>query len=54
MSEALNLIYDSVDEQHGQKSAATRRQLVAGTAATFGSMGLLGRVGRRGSRRHRV
>ncbi len=44
MSEALSLIYNSVDEQNGEKSAATRRQLVAGTAATFGSMGLLGLV----------
>ena len=44
MSEALNLIYDSVDEQHADKSVATRRQLVAGTAATLGGMGLLGLV----------
>jgi len=42
MSESLNLVYQSIDEQNSEKSAATRRQLVAGAAATFGTMGLLG------------
>jgi hypothetical protein len=42
MSESLNLIYYSIDEQNADKSAATRRQLVAGTAATLGGLGLLG------------
>ena len=42
MSESLNLVYESIDRTNADKSAATRRQLVAGAAATFGSMGLLG------------
>lgn len=41
MSDPLELVYQSVDEQHADKSAATRRQLVAGAAATLGGMGLL-------------
>jgi hypothetical protein len=42
MSEGLNLVYESIDRTNVDQSAATRRQLVAGAAATFGSMGLLG------------
>ncbi len=42
MSESLSLIYRSIDEQHAGESAATRRQIVAGTAATLGGLGLLG------------
>ena len=42
MTEFLNKVYEEVDAQHSDKSAATRRQVVAGAAATFGSMGLLG------------
>ena len=42
MSEALNLIYGSIDEQNADKSAATRRQLVAGAGVALGGMGLLG------------
>lgn len=41
MSEFLNDVYKSADEQHGDKSAATRRQLVGGAAAALGSMGML-------------
>ncbi|HEV2059565.1 MAG TPA: hypothetical protein VGR11_09415, partial [Solirubrobacteraceae bacterium] len=41
MSEFLDDVYKSVDEQHGDKSAATRRQLVGGAAAALGSMGML-------------
>ena len=29
MSESLNLIYGSIDEQNADQAAATRRQLVA-------------------------
>jgi len=42
MSDSLNLVYGAIDSQNADKSAATRRQLVAGTAATLGGMGLLG------------
>ncbi|MBA3327030.1 MAG: ferritin-like domain-containing protein [Solirubrobacterales bacterium] len=41
MSEFLNSVYQSVDEQHADKSAATRRQVVGGAAAALGSMGML-------------
>jgi hypothetical protein len=44
MSDTLNLVYSGIDEQNSDKSAATRRQLVAGAAATLGGMGLLGVV----------
>ena len=44
MSEGLNLIYEGIDAGHADKSAATRRQLVAGATATLGGMGLLGLV----------
>lgn len=39
MSEFLNAVVRSVDEQHRDKTAATRRQLVAGAAAALGTMG---------------
>ncbi len=42
MSDSLNLVYKTIDEQHAHESAATRRQIVAGAAATIGSLGLLG------------
>jgi hypothetical protein len=42
MTEALNTVYETIDEQNRDKSAATRRQLVGGAAAALGSMGLLG------------
>jgi hypothetical protein len=42
MSDALNLVYGTIDEQNSEKSAATRRQLVAGAGAALGGMGLLG------------
>ena len=41
MSDELNRVYRSIDEQHAEKSALTRRRLVKGTAATLGGMGLL-------------
>lgn len=44
MSDALNTVYDAVDDQFSEESAATRRKFVAGTAATLGSMGILGLV----------
>ncbi len=44
MSDAINQVYESIDEQHRDKSAATRRQLVGGAAAALGSMGMLGLV----------
>lgn len=42
MTEFLNDVYADLDRQHADKPAATRRQIVAGAAATLGSMGLLG------------
>lgn len=42
MSEAFNLAYEAIDQQHADKSAHTRRTLVKGAAAAAGSMGLLG------------
>jgi hypothetical protein len=42
MTEVLNTINAVIDEQHRDKPAATRRQLVAGAGAALGSMGLLG------------
>ncbi len=41
MSEDLGFVYETIDKQHKEKSAHTRRQLVAGAAATLGGMGLL-------------
>ncbi len=42
MSEFLHSVFESVDEQHRDKPAATRRQIVGGAAAALGSMGMLG------------
>jgi hypothetical protein len=42
MSEFLNEVLQSVDGQHREKSAATRRQLVAGAGAALGTLGVLG------------
>ena len=42
MSEPINRVYDAIDEDNAGKPAATRRQLVAGAAATVGSMTMLG------------
>ncbi len=42
MTEVTNRIYEVIDDEHGDKPAATRRQLVAAAAAALGSMGLLG------------
>jgi len=44
MAEGLNLVYETIDATNADKSAATRRQLVAGAAATIGGLGLLGVV----------
>ena len=44
MSDALDLVYRSVDEQHADLPAATRRRFVTGAAAAIGSMGLLGTI----------
>ena len=49
MSEALNYVYDTIDEQHRDKPAATRRQLVSGAAAALGSVGMLGWAARTAS-----
>jgi len=45
MSEELNLVYKTIDEQHSKESALTRRRVVAGAAAAIGGMGLLGLPG---------
>jgi hypothetical protein len=42
MTDALNYVYETIDEEHRDKPAATRRQLVGGAAAALGSLGLLG------------
>jgi hypothetical protein len=42
MTEVTNQIFDTIDAEHSDKPAATRRQLVAGAAAALGSMGILG------------
>ena len=42
MSDPLNYVYETIDAEHADKPAATRRQLVGGAAAAIGSMGLLG------------
>jgi hypothetical protein len=42
MSEFLNAVLQSVDDQHRDKPAATRRQLVAGAGAALGTIGVLG------------
>jgi len=42
MSESLTPVYHSIDQEFSAESAATRRQLVTGAAATIGGMGLLG------------
>lgn len=42
MSEFLHSVYQSIDEQHRDKPAATRRQFVGGAAVALGSMGMLG------------
>ena len=42
MAEALNIAFDSIDDEHAEESATTRRKLVAGAAGTIGGMGLLG------------
>jgi len=44
MSDALDLVYRSIDEQHADLPAATRRRFVTGAAAAIGSMGLLGTI----------
>jgi len=41
VSEVLNHVYETIDQAHGDKPAATRRQVVAGAAAAFGTMGML-------------
>jgi len=41
MSEAVNLAYQAIDEEHTDKPAATRRRFVGAAAATLGGMGLL-------------
>jgi hypothetical protein len=42
MTEFLHTVYDTIDAQHADRSAATRRQLVGGAAAALGTMGVLG------------
>ncbi|MEX2196313.1 MAG: hypothetical protein WD844_13590 [Thermoleophilaceae bacterium] len=41
MTDGVNLAYETIDREHADKPAATRRQLVAGAAGVLGSMGLL-------------
>ena len=45
MSDPIEHVGQAVDEQHAHLSAGTRRQIVAGVAATIGGMGVLGLPG---------
>jgi hypothetical protein len=49
MSDTMELFGRAIEEQHADKPAATRRQLVVGAAATLGGMGLLGALPRSAS-----
>jgi hypothetical protein len=42
MSEAMNFVNKVIDEENGDKSAHTRRQMVAGAGAVIGGLGLAG------------
>jgi len=42
MSEALNYVNKVIDDENQDKSAHTRRQMVAGAGAVIGGMGLMG------------
>jgi hypothetical protein len=42
MSEAVNIAYQAIDDDHADKPAASRRKFVAGAGAALGGMGLLG------------
>ncbi|HUR85432.1 MAG TPA: hypothetical protein VMY78_08810 [Solirubrobacteraceae bacterium] len=44
MTEFLNTAYDTIDDTHADRPAATRRQIVGGAAAALGTMGMLGWV----------
>ncbi len=41
MSETLNYVYDTIDDVNKDKSAHTRRSMIAGASALLGTMGLL-------------
>ncbi len=41
MSEGMDVVYRTIEEQHRDKPASTRRQFVTGAAATLGGLGLL-------------
>jgi hypothetical protein len=41
VSQTLNYVYDTIDDVHKDKSAHTRRSMIAGTSALLGTMGLL-------------
>jgi hypothetical protein len=42
MSDALTRVYQSIDEQHSDLPASTRRAFITKTGASLGAMGLLG------------
>src|SRR5215210_4545062 len=42
MSEALNFVNQAIDEEHSDKSAHTRRNMIKGAGAVIGGMGLMG------------
>ena len=42
MTDPLNVAYASIDDAHRDASVTTRRRLIQGAAASFGSLGLLG------------
>ncbi len=45
MTDPLNAAYGAIDEAHRDAGATSRRRLIQGAAASFGSLGLLGLVG---------
>jgi len=42
MTDPLNVAYRAIDETHSDAGASTRRRLIQGAAASFGTLGLLG------------
>jgi len=45
MTDPLNLAYEAIEDAHRDVSTTSRRRLIQGAAASFGSLGLLGLVG---------
>lgn len=41
MSDALNLVFKAIDQEHADKSVSARRDFIRGSAVTLGGLGLL-------------